>query len=116
MSQTDTILTTRVISATTSIIDIRGEFSSVAADALIEAYMQASSATTRVVVLNFTDLAYMNSSGLGLLVTLLMRANRQHQRLLCYGLSEHYQHIFMLTHLSDVIKTYATEEEALAAV
>src|SRR5436305_9247331 len=66
-------------------------------------------------MLNFTGLAYMNSSGIGLLVTLLIRINRQKQHLLCSGLSEHYKHIFELTRLSDAIKLYDTEPEALAA-
>ena len=34
---------------------------------------------------------YMNSGGIGLLVTLLVRANRQRQRLLAFGLSDHYR-------------------------
>jgi anti-sigma B factor antagonist len=57
----------------------------------------------------------MNSSGIGLLVTLLIRINRQKQHLLSYGLTEHYQHIFKLTRLSDVIGIYETETNALAA-
>ena len=57
----------------------------------------------------------MNSSGIGLLVTLLIRVNRQKQRLLSYGLSEHYRHIFALTRISDAIRVYTSEEEALAA-
>ena len=57
----------------------------------------------------------MNSSGIGLIVTLLIRVNRQKQRLLAFGLSEHYQHIFELTRLNDAIKTYDNESTALAA-
>ena len=41
----------------------------------------------RAIVLNFTGLEYMNSGGIGLLVTLLVRANRHSQRLLAFGLS-----------------------------
>jgi anti-sigma B factor antagonist len=116
MSQANITLTVRSISSTTSIIDIQGDVLATAANALMDAYVQASSATTLVIILNFTALAYMNSSGIGLLITLLMCAKRQHQCLLCYGLNEHYQHIFTLTRLSDVIKIYAIEDEALAAI
>ena len=55
----------------------------------------------------------MNSSGIGLLVTFLIRANRQKQHLLAYGLSEHYRHIFELTRLDEAIGIYTTEAEAL---
>ena len=57
----------------------------------------------------------MNSSGIGLLVTLLIRVNRQKQHMLSYGLSDHYRNIFEITRLSDAIKIYVTEAEALAA-
>ena len=67
-------------------------------------------------ILNFQGLDYMNSSGIGLLVTLLIRAQRQKQRLMAAGLSEHYQQIFDLTRLNEAITIYPTVEEAVAAV
>jgi anti-anti-sigma factor len=82
---------------------------------LTNAYTQANTPTTRIIVINFSELTYMNSSGIGLLVTLLIRINRQKQRLLCYGLSDHYRHIFALTRLSDAIPIYDTEQGVLEA-
>ena len=82
----------------------------------MDAYTQASTDGTRAIILNFSDLEYMNSSGIGLLITFLIRANRQGQQLLAFGLNEHYQHIFELTRLNEVIQIYDTEAEALAAV
>ncbi len=104
----------RKVSNTVSIIDIEGEISAFAEDTLMEAYAEASTPTTRKIVLNFTGLEYMNSSGIGLLVTLLIRANRQKQRLLAYGLSEHYKHIFELTRLNEAIGIYDSEADVLA--
>jgi anti-sigma B factor antagonist len=49
-----------------------------------------------------------------MLVTLLVRANRQRQRLLAFGLNEHYRQIFELTRLDEAIHIYDTEAEALA--
>ena len=60
----------------------------------MSAYNEASTPTTRTIILNFSGLEYMNSSGIGLIVTLLIRVNRQKQHLLAFGLSEHYRHIF----------------------
>lgn len=98
-----------------SVIDIQGEVTAQAESALMEAFAQATHGGARTVVLNFSGLEYMNSSGIGLLVTLLIRANRQKQQLLAVGLSEHYQHIFELTRLNEAIRIYASEAEALAA-
>ena len=55
----------------------------------------------RVVVLDFGRLAYMNSGGIGLLVTLLVRARREGRRLMAVGLSPHYRQILALTRLDE---------------
>ncbi len=115
MSQARIVTHVRHINAAISIIDIQGDLASSAENVLMDAYAEVSTPTTRVILLNFTELAYMNSSGIGLLVTLLIRVNRQKQHLLCYGLSEHYRHIFRLTRLDDAIRIYNTEGDALAA-
>jgi anti-sigma B factor antagonist len=99
----------------TAIIDILGEINAFAEEPLMEAYSKAASNGTRSIILNFSGLDYMNSSGIGLLVTLLIRANRQKQRLLAYGLSEHYQQIFELTRLNEAISIYKNETEAVTA-
>jgi anti-sigma B factor antagonist len=99
-----------------SIIDIEGELTAAAEARLMEAYTEASTDKTCAIVLNFQKLEYMNSGGIGLLVTLLIRSQRQQQRLIAFGLSEHYRHIFELTRLNEAIKLYVTEQGALAAV
>ncbi|MFO7698331.1 MAG: STAS domain-containing protein [Anaerolineae bacterium] len=98
-----------------AILDIEGEVSAFAESALMDAYKRAGADGAEAVVLNFEKLDYMNSSGIGLLVTLLIRANRNGHRLLACGLSEHYQHIFELTRLNEAIRVYDGEAAALAA-
>lgn len=115
MPQANVVMHTRHINPATSIIDIQGDISAFAEQELMRAYTEASTPTTRNIILNFTGLEYMNSSGIGLIVTLLIRINRQKQRMLAYGLSDHYQHIFELTRLNDAIKIYDSESAALAA-
>jgi anti-sigma B factor antagonist len=56
----------------------------------------------------------MNSGGIGMLVTLLVRANRQGRPLAAYGLSDHYREIFELTRLDEAITIYDDEQSALA--
>jgi len=115
MPEANVKMTVRHPTVTTSIIDITGDVSAFAEDVLMEAYAQANTSSTHTIILNFGGLEYMNSSGIGLLVTLLIRIQRQQQRLLAYGLSDHYQRIFELTRLNEAIGIYATESDALAA-
>lgn len=98
-----------------SVIDISGDITAASEDELMEAYNKASSDAVRAIILNFDGLEYMNSGGIGLLVTLLVRANRQRQKILAYGLSEHYRQIFELTRLDDAISIHDGESEALSA-
>ena len=79
----------------------------------MDAYTQASTGGATAIILNFAGLDYMNSSGIGLLVTLLIRAQRQNQRLLAVSLSDHYKHIFELTQLSEAINIHDDEDAAL---
>jgi anti-sigma B factor antagonist len=115
MPQANVVMHTRRVTPTTSIIDIQGDISAFAEQELMRAYTEASAPTTRTIILNFTGLEYMNSSGIGLIVTLLIRINRQKQRMLAFGLSDHYQHIFELTRLNDAIKIFDSEAAALSA-
>jgi len=116
MSKVNVTMNVRNANAKTSIVDIHGEINAFAENMLMDAYTQASSAGAQNILLNFSGLEYMNSSGIGLLVTLLIRANRQKQRLVACGLSEHYQQIFQLTRLNEAITIYPSEAEALAAL
>lgn len=104
----------RKLNSKTSVIDIEGDVNAASETALMNAYAEASSGGARSIILNFGKLDYMNSSGIGLLVTVLVRANRAGQKLMAYGLSDHYQHIFELTRLNEVIRIYPTETEAVA--
>ncbi len=106
----------RPIDERVSVIDIRGDFTLAADEPLMAAYREASGAKTSVVVLNFSELGFMNSTGIGLLVTLLVRAQRQHQQIRAYGLSDHYRQIFELTRLDEAIRIAPSETEAVSAV
>jgi anti-sigma B factor antagonist len=108
-------MTSRSISVTVSVIDIEGDVTSAAETVLMDAYQEAGAEKIKTVVLNFGGLAYMNSGGIGMLVTLLVRANRHKQKLLAFGLNDHYRQIFELTRLDEAIGIHDTEAEALTA-
>jgi anti-sigma B factor antagonist len=96
-----------------AVVDIKGEVTAACEPMLMSAYEVASDGKTSRLVLNFAGLEYMNSGGIGMLVTLLVRANRQRQELAAYGLSEHYREIYELTRLDESITIYDSEDSAL---
>jgi anti-sigma B factor antagonist len=115
MPEAATTFDVREVSERARAIDIEGDITAQSEDVLMDAYGRASGEGVRAIVLNFTALDYMNSGGIGLLVTLLVRAQRQHQQVLAYGLSDHYRQIFELTRLDEAVGIHDSEAEALAA-
>ena len=96
-----------------AVVDIKGEVTAACEPVLMSAYEAAGGGATPRLVLNFGGLEYMNSGGIGMLVTLLVRANRQRQQLAAYGLTDHYREIFELTRLDEAISIYDDEASAL---
>ena len=116
MSETTTRIEVRSTDEpSASVIRIYGDITSASEAALMDAYGSAAGAGARTIVLDFGGLEYMNSGGIGLLVTLLVRAQRQGHRLLAVGLSDHYREILSLTRLDEAIGIHDTEAAALAA-
>jgi anti-sigma B factor antagonist len=116
MPEAATTFDVREVSDTARVIEIKGDITAQSEDVLMDAYGRASEPGVRAIVLSFAGLDYMNSGGIGLLVTLLVRAQRQRQRVLAFGLSDHYRQIFELTRLDEAVGIHDSEDEALAEV
>ena len=97
-----------------AIIDLHGEINSFAEDVLNTAYADAESRNSEVILLNFSDVDYINSTGIALIVSLLARARKSKRRLLACGLSQHYVEIFQITRLVDFMSVFPDETSALA--
>ena len=99
-----------------AIIDLHGEINSFAEEALNEAYAEAEKMNPAAVLLNFSDVDYINSTGIALIVGLLAQARKAHRRMMTCGLSDHYQEIFQITRLSDFMSIYPDEDSAIQTV
>lgn len=97
-----------------AVIELHGEINSFADETLSVAYAQAEEQKPQAILLNFSDVDYINSTGIALIVTLLAKARKAHIRLLTCGLSEHYIEIFNITRLADFMSVYPDETSALA--
>jgi anti-sigma B factor antagonist len=97
-----------------SILDLRGEINALAEGTLYAAYAEAEQHNADVILLNFSAVDYINSTGIALIVGLLARARKSKRRLLAYGLSDHYREIFQITRLVDFMHVFPDERSALA--
>lgn len=96
-----------------AIVDLRGEIDGFSEDELNAAYAKASEENPEVILLNFSEVNYINSTGIALIVGLLAKARASRRRLLACGLSDHYVEIFNITRLSDFMGIFTDEQSAL---
>ena len=96
-----------------AIIDLHGEIDASAEGVLNTAYNEAESQEPGSILLNFSDVQYINSTGIALIVSLLAQARKSQRRLLACGLSDHYVEIFKITRLADFMSVFPDEASAL---
>ncbi|WP_251451296.1 STAS domain-containing protein [Microbacterium sp. Marseille-Q6648] len=97
-------------------ITIAGDVTAACEDDLMAAHESASDRGAKLIVLDFSGMAYMNSGGIGMLVTLLVRGQRRQQRIAAVGLTDHYRQIFELTRLDEAIALHDDTESAIRAL
>lgn len=113
MTTANLTMNIRDVAAGIRVIDVVGEITAFSEKEITAAHEKASDGADAV-ILNFEGLDYMNSGGIGLLVTTLIRAQRAGHALRAYGLTEHYRQIFSLTRLDEAIGIYDDEGAAIA--
>jgi anti-anti-sigma factor len=99
-----------------AIIDLHGDIDGFAEDTLERTYAEAEALNPEVILLNFSDVEYINSTGIALIVGLLAKSRKSNRRLITSGLSDHYVEIFRITRLADFISIFSDEEMALKTI
>jgi anti-sigma B factor antagonist len=97
-----------------AVLALTGRIDSEAMTSLSAAYEQAVADDAKVVLLDFNDVDYINSTGIALIVGVLGRARAEGRRVFASGLTDHYTHIFSITRLSDFIQVYSDVDSAVA--
>lgn len=96
-----------------AVIDLAGEINAFAEEALNAAYAEAELENPSAIVLNFSQVHYINSTGIALIVSLLAKARKNHRKLVVYGLTDHYLEIFQITRLADFMDIYPDEASVI---
>jgi anti-sigma B factor antagonist len=114
------VMATKMLEATVrqhesiAVLEMRGEIDSFGEEALNAAYAEAEERKPAAILLNFTGVDYINSTGIALIVSVLARARRSGIKVLTTGLSPHYVEIFEITRLADFMTIFPDEATALA--
>src|SRR6476659_11211161 len=85
-------------------LELHGDVNAAADDGLGVAWEAATALGAGVVLLDFSDAAYINSTGISLIVQLLADASRSGREVLSCGLNTQNTEIFQITRLSDYMR------------
>lgn len=102
VDQTDGVATLRLI----------GDVDRTSQRRLEEAYGRSGSGA---VILDFTHVDYINSTGIAVIVGVLAKARAAGREMRAFGLSDHYREIFQITRIADFMAIYADESTAATA-
>jgi anti-anti-sigma factor len=99
-----------------TIIDLVGDVTTFAEEAINQAYQSASADGATNLIFNFRENDYINSAGIAILIGVVTEARKREQKLLMTGLSAHFQKIFRMVGLTQYADLHASIDEALAAL
>jgi anti-anti-sigma factor len=102
------------MSESTAVVAMSGLLNKAAEPGLTETWDRVAAETSGPVLLDFTEVEYINSTGIALIVGVLGKARAAGRDLRAFGLSDHYREIFQITRLSDFMSMY--DDETAAAV
>ena len=98
-----------------AVIRFEGDITSTSEEAVLGKY-RSLDAGTKKILLDFSKVPYLNSSGIALVIQLLMAASKVPQKVVCFGLSAHFVKVFTMLGLAKYTTLHADEAAARAAV
>jgi len=96
-----------------AVIDLAGDVNARAEASLDAAWTEATREPPDAVVLNFEGAGYINSTGIALIVGLLVKARARAIPIRAYGMTPHYREIFEITRLADFLAINPDEDSAV---
>jgi anti-anti-sigma factor len=99
-----------------AVLRFEGDIASTSKDAVIGTYKALPKASTPLVLLDFTKVDYINSSGIALVIQLLIEASNSGQKVCAFGLSAHFTKVFTMVGIPKYAGMFADQTAALAAL
>ena len=93
-----------------------GDIASTSKDAVLGAYQSLPKETAKLILLDFTAVDYINSSGIALVIQLLIEAANTGQKVCAFGLSPHFTKVFTMVGITKYAGLFPTQAEAIAAL
>jgi anti-sigma B factor antagonist len=91
-----------------------GDISSASKEPVLGAYQALDKAQHTSLLLDFGKVEYLNSSGIALVIQVLMEASKSAQTVAICGLTPHFTKVFTMVGITKYAALYADEAAALA--
>lgn len=99
-----------------TVLSFSGDITSASRDILVGTYDGLDKVANRAVLLDFSKVNYLNSSGIALVIHVLMEANKGGQRVAISGLTPHFTKVFTMVGITKYASLFADESSALTAM
>jgi anti-sigma B factor antagonist len=99
-----------------TVLRFEGDIASTSKDAVLGTYQGLPKETAKTILLDFTKVDYINSSGIALVIQLLMEAANAGQKILAFGLSAHFTKVFTMVGITKYAGLFPTQAEAMSAI
>lgn len=99
-----------------TILRFEGDIASTSKDAVLGAYQALPKATAKIILLDFTKVDYINSSGIALVIQMLIEASNAGQKVYAYGLSPHFTKVFTMVGITKYAGLFPDQAAAIAAL
>jgi anti-anti-sigma factor len=99
-----------------AVLRFEGDIASTSKDAVIGTYQALPKETAKLILLDFSKVDYINSSGIALVIQLLIEAANSGQKVSAFGLSAHFTKVFTMVGIPKYASLFPTQAEALATL
>ena len=97
-----------------TVLRFEGDIASTSKEAVLGTYQALPKADVKRIMLDFTKVDYINSSGIALIIQLLIEAANSGQKVCAFGLSAHFVKVFTMVGITKYAGLFPTQAEALA--
>ena len=97
-----------------SVLRFSGDISSTSKDSVLGAWQTVNGGGP--VLLDFSKVDYINSSGIALIIQMLMEADKTGRKVAAFGLTPHFQKVFTMVGIAKYAGLYKDEATAAATL
>ncbi|MDE3187264.1 MAG: STAS domain-containing protein [Acidobacteriota bacterium] len=99
-----------------TVLRFEGDIASTSKDAVLGTYQTLSKEAAKLVLLDFSKVDYINSSGIALVIQMLIEASNSGQKVYAFGLSPHFTKVFTMVGITKYAGLFPREVDAMAAL